>query len=322
MLITTKKDAKMKKYLKKFLFNRITFIFLAVSLQLLLIVGITEEFREFFVVFYWFNLVAGMVTVLWVINKNSNPTYKIAWIILILAFPLFGVLFYIFYEKNKLNKKTMSGMKSSISKMREALTSKQAILDELVLENETAANQSKYILNSADCPVYDNTTSEYLSSGEKMFVKLKQELQKAEHYIFLEYFIIHEGIMWNSILDILAEKASQGVDVRVIYDDVGCLFTLPYGYDKKLEEMGIKCCVFSPLVPVLSPKINNRDHRKIAVIDGHTGFTGGINLADEYINEIERFGHWKDTAIMLKGEAVWSLTIMFLSMWGLYQRNQ
>ena len=122
--------------------------------------------------------------------------------------------------------------------------------------------------------------------------------------------------MWDSILEILVEKAKSGVDVRVIYDDVGCLLKLPYKYDKKLESLGIKCCVFNPLIPLLYPRLNNRDHRKIAIIDGHTGFTGGINLADEYINEIQRFGHWKDTAIMIKGEAVWNLTVMFLSMWG------
>jgi len=140
-------------------------------------------------------------------------------------------------------------------------------------------------------------------------------LKKAEKFIFLEYFIIEEGVMWNSILDILKQKAEEGVDVRVIYDDAGCIFKLPYGYNKKLESMGIKCRVFNPLVPLLSSRINNRDHRKIAIIDGHTGFTGGINLADEYINEYEKFGHWKDSAIMIKGEAVWSMTVMFLSMW-------
>lgn len=153
-----------------------------------------------------------------------------------------------------------------------------------------------------------------------MFERLLQELKKAERYIFLEYFIIEKGVMWDSILEILVEKAKQGVDVRVIYDDVGCLLTLPYNYDKQLSKMGIKCCVFNPFVPILSSHMNNRDHRKITVIDGCTAFTGGINLADEYINGYEKHGHWKDSAVMIKGDAVWSFAVMFLSLWN-YQRK-
>ena len=121
--------------------------------------------------------------------------------------------------------------------------------------------------------------------------------------------------MWDTILEILKEKVKQGVEVRVIYDDMGCIMTLPYRYDRKLEALGIQCCVFNPFIPVLTSRLNNRDHRKICVIDGHTGFTGGINLADEYINAYEKHGHWKDTAVLLRGEAVWNLTVMFLSMW-------
>ena len=148
-----------------------------------------------------------------------------------------------------------------------------------------------------------------------MFPVLVKELEQAEHYIYIEYFIINDGVMWRTILDILEQKVAQGVDVRLIYDGFGCLTTLPYKYDKFLREKGIQCKVFNPFRPVLNIIQNNRDHRKICVIDGKTGFTGGINLADEYINQKERFGHWKDTAVMLKGDAVWSMTMMFLHMW-------
>ena len=141
--------------------------------------------------------------------------------------------------------------------------------------------------NKASCCFTLFISSEYLNLGERKFERLIEELKKAEHYIFLEYFIIEEGMMWNTILDILKEKASKGVDVRVIYDDFGCLFLLPSGYDKKLEAMGIKCCVFNPFIPILTMRMNNRNHRKICIIDGHTAFTGGINLADEYINAVE-----------------------------------
>ena len=176
-------------------------------------------------------------------------------------------------------------------------------------------NQSHYISNSAHCPPYKNTTVEYLPMGEVKFERMVQELKKAKRYIFMEYFIIQEGTMWNTILDVLEEKAKEGVDVRVIYDDMGCILTLPTGYEKTLREKGIQCQIFNPFIPILSSHFNTRDHRKICVIDGNVGFTGGINLADEYINGYEKHGHWKDTAILLKGEAVFSLTTMFLSMW-------
>ena len=151
--------------------------------------------------------------------------------------------------------------------------------------------------------------------------QMLEELRKAKRYIFLEYFIIQPGVFWDSILEVLEEKVKEGVDVRVLYDDIGCLFTLPKDYAAQLEAWGIRCCVFNRFVPILSLRLNNRDHRKLCIIDGHTGFTGGINLADEYINRTVKYGHWKDTAILLRGEAVWSMTVMFLTMWD-YMRGE
>ena len=176
-------------------------------------------------------------------------------------------------------------------------------------------NQSEYIRRITGAPPSQNTSVEYLPLGELKFARMLEELEKAEHYIFLEYFIIQEGRMWDPILEVLERKAKAGLDVRVMYDDLGCMMTLPPHYKRVLEEKGIRCCVFNPFVPVLSSRLNNRDHRKICVIDGHTGFTGGINLADEYINAYPKHGHWKDTAVLLRGDAVWSLTLMFLSLW-------
>ena len=198
--------------------------------------------------------------------------------------------------------------------MKNALPPDPLMLQQLKEENPRAAHQAHYIQNKAFCPPCRHTFTEYLPSGEQKFERLKEELVKAKRYIFLEYFIIQEGIMWDTVLEILKEKVKQGVDVRVIYDDVGSLTTLPYHYERKLEA-GIACCVFNPFVPVLSARLNNRDHRKILVIDGYIGFTGGINLADEYINAYPKHGHWKDSAILLKGDAVWNLTVMFLSLW-------
>ena len=206
-------------------------------------------------------------------------------------------------------------MKNQNIKMKSSLIQDPNVLDRLEKESEYAKNQALYMINYSNCPIYENTYNEYLTPGEVKFEKLVEELKKAKHFIFLEYFIIEEGIMWNTILEILKEKAKEGVDVRVIYDDVGCVMKLPYKYGDKLEKYGIKCRVFNPFIPIFTNRLNNRDHRKIAVIDGYVGFMGGINLADEYINAFEKYGHWKDAAILLKGEAVFNLTVMFLTMW-------
>ncbi len=181
--------------------------------------------------------------------------------------------------------------------------------------------QSKYINDYGHFPVYRNTATEYYKCGEEMFPAMLEALRSAEHFIFMEYFIINQGYMVQTIVDILEEKAKQGVEVRLIYDDMGCIGTLPPHYYKILQKKGIKCAAFNPFRPVMSVIMNNRDHRKILVVDGTVGFTGGINLADEYINKIERFGYWKDTGVRIEGEGVWSLTNMFLGMWNSIVRS-
>lgn len=304
----------MKKILK-FLFHRVVLVALALALQAGLLVLMLVKFNEYFVYFYAICIALSLAAVLKIVNGDSNPGYKIAWIIPILLVPVFGVLFYIILGGKRLSRQTKAKMRHVEVKMRQELPPQEGLLDEIRLQNEDAAVQVQYIQKYAYSPVYKNTYTEYLPIGEVKFERLKEELAKARHYIFLEYFIVQEGVMWDAILEILKEKVKQGVEVRMIYDDMGCIMTLPYRYDRRLEALGIQCCVFNPFVPVLTSRLNNRDHRKICVIDGHTGFTGGINLADEYINVKELHGHWKDTAIMLRGEAVWSLTVMFLTMW-------
>ena len=302
--------------MKRFLiYNRIFLLVIAIIIQLIVLVGVILRFNQYFELFYGVNIFIGALAFIWVLNNKSNPAYKIAWIVPILLFPIFGALFYIFFGGNRTGQRTKRRMRPILDHVIEALTPVNGCLELIQTQDPNAGNQSRYIQEYSYYPPYRNTEVEYLPSGEVKFERLMEELQKARYYIFLEYFIINEGYMWKSILQVLKEKAAQGVDVRVIYDDFGCLATLPYQYGKRLESMGIKCEVFHPVLPVLSSRINNRDHRKIVVIDGHTGFTGGINLADEYINRFEKYGHWKDAAIMIKGDAVWSLTVMFLSMW-------
>ena len=192
---------------------------------------------------------------------------------------------------------------------------REPVLDILHRENENMARQAEYLSKVAHYPVYRNTETKYYPDGESLFIDMVDALKEAKHFIFMEYFIIDNGEMWGTVLDILEQKASEGLDVRMIYDDVGCVNTLPARFYKQLQERGIKCQVFNPFRPFISIVLNNRDHRKIMVVDGHTGFTGGINLADEYINKKMRFGHWKDTGVRICGEAVWNFTIMFLQMW-------
>lgn len=304
----------MQKLVRK-LFSRAFLISISIIIQILTLVIIIWRFSNYFLFIDVIFTLVSILVVIKILNGSSNPAYKIAWLIPILTFPVFGGLFYLLVGGNTRKNSLKMKLEAITEKMKESLSQDKNVIDELYSKSTVSANQTKYIERYSLCPVYDNTATEYLTPGEKFFEHLIEELKKAERYIFVEFFIIDQGIMWNTILDILKEKAQQGLDVRVIYDDFGCLFNLPFGYNKTLEEMGIKCCVFNPFKPILSFKHNNRDHRKIVVIDGHTAYTGGINIADEYINAKERFGHWKDSSIFIKGEAVWSLTVMFLSMW-------
>ena len=273
------------------------------------------KYSESFFDFYLASLALSIIIVFIIINNKSNPSYKIAWIVPVMIFPIFGGLFYLLYGGNKLSTREKLKMVIQNIEMTNALKQDDEIIKKIGDKSIYAKNQSEYILNYAKCPVYNNTETTYFKIGEEKFEALLRELKKAEKFIFLEYFIIQEGKMFNSILEILEEKAKQGVDVRLIYDDVGCIVTLPHNYKNTLEAKGIKCRVFNPIKPFFTRRLNNRDHRKIVVIDGDVGFTGGINLADEYINEYEKHGYWKDAGIMLKGDAVWNLTVMFLSMW-------
>ena len=273
------------------------------------------KYSESFFDFYLASLTLSIIIVFIIINNKSNPSYKIAWIVPVMIFPIFGGLFYLLYGGNKLSTREKLKMVIQNIEMTNSLKQDDEIIKKIGDKSIYAKNQSEYILNYAKCTVYNNTETTYFKIGEEKFEALLRELKKAEKFIFLEYFIIQEGKMFNSILEILEEKAKQGVDVRLIYDDVGCIVTLPHNYKNTLEAKGIKCRVFNPIKPFFTRRLNNRDHRKIVVIDGDVGFTGGINLADEYINEYEKHGYWKDAGIMLKGDAVWNLTVMFLSMW-------
>ncbi len=308
------------KKLMKLLFHRCVVVAIGLLLQLFVIVATILGFNEYFMEFYWVCIAFSVLAVLWIIGSKSNPAYKIAWIIPILVFPIFGGLFYLLFGGSHLGKRTKAKMSSLNREMRKELSG-DFKAESLAALGEEAVLHAHYLERSALAPVYGNTETKYFPLGEQKFEAMLAELKKAKKYIFLEYFIVEAGEMWDTILEILLEKACSGVEVRMIYDDVGCLFTLPKDYAARLEEAGIHCMAFNRFVPVLTLRLNNRDHRKLMIVDGKVGFTGGINLADEYINRKVKYGHWKDGGILLRGDAVWSMTVMFLSMWHL-QRDE
>ncbi len=254
-----------------------------------------------------------------IVIRKDKSGYKLTWVFIILLFPVFGGLFYLLIHVQSSNKRFTKKLDKIENVSRDLYTMP---CDRIAEANEDIPERSRqiaYLQNTAGFPVYRKTQTEFLPSGERMLEVLLEELNKAEKYIFMEFFIIEEGVMWNSILNVLKDKAKQGVEVRLLYDDMGCFLRLPADYPKQLAQYGIKCTVFNPFRPLLATIQNNRDHRKIAVIDGVCAITGGVNLADEYINAIEKFGVWKDSALLLRGEAAWSFTLTFLRMWALSQ---
>ncbi len=267
---------------------------------------------------HWISIVftaLSAVIAMYIINKNENPAYKLAWILAISIFPALGGLLYLSVGNKRPSKKMRLKLEREQNRRLNLHVQNAELLEQLKAEDPRAASTFRYVWEKGRYPVWNNTETRYYSVGEDLFRAMLEALERAEHYIFLEYFILAEGTMWSQILEILERKVREGVEVRVIYDDFGCLGYIPTGYALALEKKGIKCIGFNPFVPVVSAVMNNRDHRKIMVIDGHVGFSGGVNIGDEYINEKVRFGHWKDTGFRLEGDGVWNLTLMFLEMW-------
>lgn len=310
----------MKKYIK-LIFGRLFIGVLAILVQFLWMFLLLWKFSiQFTFVNYTIHVLAGVI-VLRIVSRRMNPSYKLAWTFVILMFPVLGLFIYYVFGRSELTKRTRNRMQKVSDEVMTLLPDDGSIQERMRSRSESAANQSHYISQWAKFPVYENTATQYYASGEEMFPDMLKALQEAEHFIFLEYFILDEGTMYDQVTEILIRKAKEGVDVRLIYDDMGCITTMPAHFYRKLQAHGIKCAAFNPFRPILSVILNNRDHRKIFVVDGKIAFTGGINIADEYINAKKRFGYWKDTGIRLEGEAVWSFTCMFLSMWDYIVRS-
>ncbi len=267
--------------------------------------------------------ILAIVSVLHIINTNDRPSTKLNWILVILIFPIFGVPFYMFYGGEapirKMKKKYIRGVEENNRRMVEKFG-----VNKCDKAQARADGISYYLHNEVGYPAYQDGEIDYYKSGEEMFPVIKEELKKAEKFILLEYFIIAHGKMWGDILKILLQKAEEGVKIRIIYDDFGCMTTLPPDYDKYLESLheNIRAMSFNQVIPVFDLRMNNRDHRKIIVVDGKVAFTGGINLADEYIGEKRRFGYWKDSGVKVVGTAVASFTRMFFSLWNSFRKDK
>lgn len=303
------------KNLFKFLTSRIMLLAIVFVIQISLLAYLILSFQRNFVFIYSLNIIVSFAFTIMVVNTDVNPSFKLGWLIPIWIFPLFGAVFYLFFRKNRFVRAQQKKMDKISSSFNNHILSNGDVIDELKDDSKSIAT---YINTTAHAPVFSKTSSTYLKNGEVFFESLMQDLKNAKDYIFLEFFIIEEGYMFNHILKVLEQKVEEGVDVRILYDDFGCMAKLSRKYYKKLEKKGIKVHVFNPIRFLPMPRHNNRDHRKIIVIDGKIAYTGGFNLADEYMNKVQKFGYWKDTGIRVTGDGVWSFTVMFLSIWELY----
>lgn len=302
-------------------FSRFGLIVLLLLIQVLILFGIFHWLGEFLPHVWGGAVLLTFLMLLYLLNSGMDPSAKITWLIVVMVMPVFGVLLFLYTQSDIGHRALKARMNRIIAKTKNDIPQSEDVFRRFAAENRGAASLARYMVRSGCHPVYDKTAVTYFPLGENMFEEMLQQLAAAEHFIFMEYFIVDEGLMWGRILEILAQKAAAGVEVRVMYDG-SCEFALlPRDYPKRLRALGIHCKVFAPVTPFVSTHYNYRDHRKILVIDGHTAFTGGVNLADEYINRKTRFGHWKDTAVMLKGEAVRSFTLMFLQMWQIDEKE-
>lgn len=299
----------------------------------LVLVLLVLQFGALFSLMRWFSnllphylggtLLVTAAMMVYLLNQDMNNSVRIPWLVVTALAPVLGVLLFCYTKEDVGHRMLKKRLLELEGQTRSQLAQDQKASTALDADCPGAASLAQYLRGrGGGFPVYENTQVTYFPSGEAKFAALLPQLESATQYIFLEYFIIDEGLMWGRILEILARKAAQGVDVRVMYDGTCEFSTLPRDYPRRLEELGIRCKVFAPVTPFVSTHYNYRDHRKILVVDGRVGFTGGVNLADEYINHVEKYGRWKDAAVMLEGEGVRTMTALFLQMWSIQREPE
>ena len=309
----------LKRFLKILTSRSLLFALLAL-LQIGAFFFLVWQFSNIGPYTYAIMIILSVLVLVFVFEKDDlNPSYKVMWVIITVVLPITGAVMYLLWGNQRLSPKTARTFAKIEEQSARAMVPQPLLFEVLEKADVTLSRQAEYLYRNAAAPLYCDTSCRYFASGEEFFAYFLPELEKARRCIFMEYFILEPGKMWDATLEVLRRKAEEGVDVRVIWDGFGSLFTLPEDYEQTLRSYGIKAEVFNPLhlTAHISQYIflNHRDHRKICVIDGEVGFTGGLNFADEYINAKDRCGYWKDTAFVLKGPAVYSLTVTFFKMW-------
>jgi len=303
------------------LFSRVGVILLLFLLQVAILFSAFMWFRDLQPYISGVMTFFSVIMVLYLLNSRFEPTAKITWLVIIMLMPVFGA-FLLWFTKSEIGHRLIKRRVDQVTKeARDSIPQDPEVIRRLGQEAPGVTALAHYVGRSGCHPVFDDTAVTYFPVGEKKWEEMLRQLEQARHYIFLEYFIVDEGLMWGKVLEVLARKAAEGVEVRLMIDGFCEFTTVPHNYPEKLRKLGIKCKLFAPLTPFVSTLYNYRDHRKILVIDGQTAFTGGVNLADEYINRKKRYGYWKDTAVMLKGQAARSFALMFLEMWGIDEKK-
>ena len=310
-----------RKGVLRLIFSRFFVIALLLVLQIAILVAAYGYFSEKLPILINLLRVFSIGMVVYLFNCDMDFSAKLTWMLIITILPVFGTVFLLFTQANTGHRMTRKLVEIQIQKSRQYLDQPENVLKKVEHDGSGTDDLCRYLNRTGCFPLYNQTAATFFPLGEDKFAAMMIELEKAEKFIFMEYFIVEEGYMWGRILDVLTRKAKEGVEIRVMYDGMCEMSTLPVEYWKLLEAEGIKSKPFAPIKPFVSSHYNYRDHRKILVIDGKVAFNGGVNLADEYINRITRFGHWKDTAVMVKGPAVRSFTLMFLQMWYLGEKE-
>lgn len=312
---------KSKKGIISMVFSRMGLIVLLLLFQIVIFTYLIQRFESYVPEIYSITAILSGIMALYLLNSHIDASAKLTWLVVIVVLPAFGALFYLYTQMDIGHRALKERVHRLSIRTRDLIPQSDATMQNLKKQAPGVAALAQYITRNGCYPVFENTQVTYFPSGEAKFEEMLIQLEKAQNFIYLEYFIVNEGTMWGLVLEILVRKAAEGVDVRMLYDGTCEFSTLPHNYPQLLQQLGIKCKMFAPITPFISTHYNYRDHRKILVVDGRVSFTGGINLADEYINEIDRFGHWKDTAVMLEGDATRSFTLMFLQMWYLDEKN-
>ncbi|MCM1102255.1 MAG: cardiolipin synthase [Clostridium sp.] len=295
--------------------GRLIFVVLSFLIQVSWFVALFMWLNNYSTVINLISSVVALVVVLRVYAKQGNVAFKLPWIILMLVMPLLGLCLYLLFGHRWATGKMRARFEKIEAAYQEELRQEPKVMEELEQQDFGVANQCRYLYKYSKYPVYRNTDVVFYSQASDGLEAQLEELKKAEHFIFMEYHAIQETNAFGRLKEVLADRAAHGVEVRVLYDDVGSIGFIDPGFIKRMEAVGVQCRMFNPVKPIMNIFMNNRDHRKITVIDNKVGFTGGYNLADEYFNITHPYGHWKDTGIKLTGDAVESLTAMFLQMW-------